>query len=235
MNRISFFKFFDRFKKGPSHQFLAAQLRKPSGFFARKVGDAMNKSNENLYDEAMKIMSLQADDIILEIGFGNGKMFPKIFAANNELSIYGLDYSKDMVRQAHKNNKAAVKAGKLKLHEGTSDHTPFPAHLFDKIFGINVIYFWDNPMEHLKEIQRILKSNGTFYAIIRDKEAMLAMPFTQYGFHIKETREWLDIFKNSGFTSVQIHTFDEPPLHFNGQLLQLKSHCMIASSPQKGE
>ncbi len=73
--------------------------------------------------------------------------------------------------------------GKLILQLGSSDKLPFADNSFDKVFCINVVYFWDEPQKHLQEISRVLKPGGKFYATIRTKESMELMPFTKYGFH----------------------------------------------------
>jgi SAM-dependent methyltransferase len=70
---------------------------------------------------------------------------------------------------------------------------------FDRIFCINVIYFWDDPAAHLREVRRVLKPGGTFTAVFRTRAAMVKMPFTQFGFAMYEqaglaggiARQWI--------------------------------------------
>ena len=178
MTKISFFNFLSQLRLGPTPEFLAKQLRKPTGFFSKKVGNTMNRANGVLYDFALETMGLQAGSEVLEIGFGNGKMFPKLFSKAPGIRVTGLDFSADMVKQARRNNAPLLQSGKLQIHEGASNCTPFPDNSFDKVFCINVLYFWDNPEEHLREVLRVLKPGGRFYPIIRSKESMLTMPFT---------------------------------------------------------
>ncbi len=227
MTKISFFKFLSRLGLGPSPKKLAAQLRRPSGFLAKKVGDSMNISNSALYDFALDTLQLADGDAILEIGFGNGKTFPRLFSRSPGIRVTGLDFSPDMVKQARRNNAALLQSGRLKLVEGVSNRMPFPDHQFDKIFCINVLYFWDNPQEHLREVRRVLKPGGTFYPFIRSKESMQTMPFTQFGFLVKEEKEWLEEIRKAGF-EVEVLRFSEPEFEFNGQVLRLQSLCLKA-------
>lgn len=37
---------------------------------------------------------------------------------------------------------------------------PYPDERFNKVFTVNTIYFWNNPIEDLKEIRRVLKTDG---------------------------------------------------------------------------
>lgn len=75
-----------------------------------------------------------------------------------------------MVAMAIKNNQSLTRAGKLNLQLGSSDNLPFGNDSFDKVFCINVIYFWDQPEKHLSEVHRVLKPSGQFFAAIRSKE-----------------------------------------------------------------
>ena len=207
---------------------MAKQLRRPSGMMGGKVGSMMNKANEFLYDFTLGVMQPANNDAILEIGFGNGKFFDKIFSKAEGLKVTGLDFSETMFNAAKENNKEAVAKGKLALQFGSSDKLPFANNCFDKIFCINVIYFWDNPIEHLKEIYRVLKPGGKFYATVRTKESMLKMPFTKYGFSFYETETWKVLLNEAGLTFIEEKPVNEPVVEFEGNKVSVQSLCVVA-------
>jgi len=101
---------------------MTKQLRKPSGLLAGKVSNKMNEVNEVIYDLTLGSMRLRDSDSVLEIGFGNGKFFDKLFSNGKNLKVSGIDYSKDMVKIARKNNHSSTKDGKLNLQFGSSDN-----------------------------------------------------------------------------------------------------------------
>lgn len=212
---------------------LAKQLRKPGGRLAKKVGKKMNESNESLYDFAIESMQLSDGDNILEVGFGNGKFFNKIFAKKNDLKISGLDYSADMINEARATNQQNINSGKLTLRYGNSDKIPFPANSFDKVFCINVVYFWEDPSKHLREIYRVLKPGCKFYSVLRAKETMMQMPFTKFGFNIYSQEEWETIMKNNGFNIDAVQKITEPPLKFENKAYQNYSFCFIAEKSSR--
>jgi len=207
---------------------LAKQLRKPSGRMAKRVGKKMNESNSPLYDFALDAMQLAEGDNILEIGFGNGKFFDKIFSRKNNLKISGLDYSAEMVNEARSNNQDAISAGYLTMRYGNSDKIPFPDNNFDKVFCINVVYFWDQPEKHLQEIHRVLKPGGKFYSVLSAKETMMKLPFTKYGFARYSQDEWESILKNNHFNMSEVKKLAEPELKFGDKTYQNQSLCFIA-------
>ena len=207
---------------------MAKQLRRPNGTMGSKVGTIMNKANEFLYDATLDVMQPSANQSLLEIGFGNGKFFDKFFSKAASLKITGLDFSETMYNAAKVNNKLSIDSGKLSLHFGSSTAMPFADNSFDKIFCINVIYFWDKPNQHLQEIYRVLKPGGRFYATVRTKESMLRMPFTKYGFTFYETEKWKTQLTDAGLTFLEERTFDEPVIDFNGEKLLVQSLSVVA-------
>ncbi len=219
-----FKKFFQRLK----FKMMAKQLRRPSGAMGGKVGNMMNKANGFLYDFTLGVMQPAGNESILEIGFGNGKLFDKIFSAAEGLQVTGLDFSEAMFNAATENNKASIASGKLTLHFGSSDKLPFADNSFDKIFCINVIYFWDEPQQHLQEMYRVLKPCGRFYATVRTKESMLKMPFTKYGFSFYETDNWKALLNKASLTFIEERPIDEPLVEFEGSKVSVQSVCAVA-------
>jgi len=212
---------------------IAKQLRKPSGILASKVGNNMNKTNSYLYDFTIKEMQLNDNDTVLEIGFGNGKFFDKLFSAANNLKISGLDFSPEMVKEAFFNNPYTSTTGQLNLQVGSSDKMPFADNSFDTIFCINVIYFWEKPAAHLKEIYRVLKPGGRFYTSIRTKETILQMPFAKYGFTIYTQDEWVSMLESNHlhFANTQ-KTINETDMVFNKQHFKVASLCIVTEKKE---
>jgi ubiquinone/menaquinone biosynthesis C-methylase UbiE len=217
------------FIKSYFSKIIAKQLRRPSGILAGKVGKKMNKTNGFLYHFTIKAMNLKDNESILEIGFGNGIFFDGIFSKANNLKISGLDFSPEMVKVATANNPATTNSGKLSLRLGSSDNIPFPDDSFDKVFCINVIYFWEHPAEHLKEIYRVLKPGGTFYTSIRKKESLVQMPFAKYGFNIYTQDEWIKMLEAHRLHFVHTtKTENEPDAKFDEKLYKMESLCIVA-------
>jgi SAM-dependent methyltransferase len=60
------------------------------------------------------------------------------------------------------------------LYEGKK--LPFEDETFDKIFTVNTVYFWENPVEFLNEIYRVLKDDGTFVLTFGQRDFMEKLP-----------------------------------------------------------
>jgi len=216
------------FRSEPEPKTIAQQLRQPSGDLAEEVGYKMNEANKPLYDVVIDLIEPKDNDRILEIGFGNGKFFDKLFSNVNGLKVAGIDYSKEMVEAAKENNSAPITSGRLDLQWGCSDALPYDDQFFDKVFCNMVIYFWDEPEPHLQEIHRVLKSGGRFYTGMRTRESMLNFPFVQFGFNLYKVEEWKEILIENGFSLLKTTSRLDPKMEFNGSELRLESCCVVA-------
>lgn len=215
--------------KGPTPQQMAAQLRKPHGMMARKVGERMNAANRSLYEGAWNALELLDGMSVLEIGFGNGLFFRDLSRQANGLKVNGLDLSKEMVDQATARNADLIASGALSLEQGPSDRMPFVDASFDRIFCINVVYFWDDPAPHLCEVRRVLKSGGTFTAILRRRSSMEKLPFAPFGFTMYEQADWEGVLRANGFTPARTITLQDAEVEYEGKKYAPESLVIVAT------
>ena len=210
---------------------LARQLRQPSGKLGEAVGKKMNESNSFLYDFVFDAMQIKDKQNILEIGYGNGMFFDKLFLRAKNLKISGIDFSSAMFKTAQKNNEEAIVSDILDLRFGDCEVLPFNNDSFDKVFCINVVYFWEKPFDNLMEIHRVLKPGGKFYTGIRDKESMKKMPFTEFGFTMYDEEDWKIQLVRNLFKFEETLSTEEPAIEFNGDYFSPKSLCIVAHKP----
>lgn len=225
---MDLFTFLRTLFKGPTPAMMAAQLRKPTGAPAGKVGKRMNEVNQLLYEVVLDQLRLPPAAHVLELGFGNGSTTLPLFTLATDLHYTGLDYSPAMVKAAGHTLATHIAAGRAVLHHGSSDHMPFADATFDVVFGLNTIYFWDHLDAHLNEIKRVLKPGGRFVAGYRDRTSMLALPFTQHGFNLYEPMEWETELQKAGFVQVRTIVTEEPERAYEGKLFKVRSCCTSA-------
>ncbi|MFM9951547.1 MAG: class I SAM-dependent methyltransferase [Saprospiraceae bacterium] len=206
---------------------MAKQLRLPSGLLAKLTGNRMNQSNELLYHLTLENLKIKDGDRILEIGFGNGKFFSKLNAKAKNLKITGIDHSPEMVAEAVRINKNLHKSGTMNVIVGSSDAMPFDTESFDKIFCINVIYFWEDPALHLKEILRVLKPGGYFCTGFRPKENLSKFPFAKFGFTLYTAEEWKNLIEENGFQFIKLENGKELEKKMNQVNTPFESLCLV--------
>ena len=143
-------------------QFLRAQFGRPTGFWGSIAGKimALTPSNQDRIHWTISLLDIRPDDRLLEIGFGPGFAIELVSKIASEGFIAGVDHSEVMVRQAGKRNARAIRDGKVVLRHGSVPNLPKFNEPFDKIFTINSIHFWNEPIDCLKELRKLLRPGG---------------------------------------------------------------------------
>ena len=104
-----------------------------------------------------------------------------------------------MVSEAKALNSEWIASGKASFVLSNADKLPFDDHSFDKIFTVNTIYFWQNPLEYAREVGRVLKLNGTFCLALANKSFMEKLPFTTFGFQLYDPETARKLMEDAGF------------------------------------
>ncbi len=148
--------------RGSIRKFLRAQFGSPSGFWGNIVGQIMarSSSNQDRLRWTLSLLHLQPTDRVLEIGFGPGMAINLASKIATDGFVAGVDHSEVMVRQATGRNAKGIQSKKVALHLGSASNLPTFAEPFDKIFTINSIHFWNNPVDCLKSLRELLKPGG---------------------------------------------------------------------------
>jgi ubiquinone/menaquinone biosynthesis C-methylase UbiE len=143
-------------------RFLRDQFGRPSGLVGSLFGKimALRPSNKERGEWTISLLQIKPNDRLLEIGFGPGFAIERAFKTASPAFIAGVDHSDVMVRQAGARNAEALRAGKLELHLGSASQLPKFKEKFDKIYTINSIHFWTEPVECLKNMRAMLKPGG---------------------------------------------------------------------------
>jgi len=186
----------------------ASQAKKPHGVFGYLMGKIYKRDNEHHNDWVIGQLNIKFDEKILEIGFGTGESIFKI-AQQFQAQVFGVDISPIMFKKANKLNKENIKNGKVELKLGSVPPLPYEDEFFDKVFAVFVIYFWDDPMEALKEIYRVLKVGGLVGLYLTTKEVLEQVPYYENKiFNSYTPEELIDFYGKAGFRDVKIDYSD---------------------------
>jgi len=182
--------------------FFSEQARRPGGLFGRMVMSIVfDKGNAFLNDFVSELMSVQADDRIIEIGFGTGKLIYKMAQQIDKGLIEGVDFSKVMVSIAQKRNKKNIAKGMVKIFEGNSDKMAYEKEKFSKACSVNTLYFWPAPVHTAEKIADILEPNGKLILAFEDIEQLKQRNLNQEVFHIYSKDEVQNLLINAGFSN----------------------------------
>jgi trans-aconitate methyltransferase len=198
--------------------YIAGQFRKPSGLIGKFISKKMQDGNRRDYDWMLSIMNFDNAKNILEIGYGTGVVISEIAHKYPDVQLYGIDFSKVMFSKAKINCLQFLESGKMKLNFG--DILEYlPEVKFDVIYGINVIYFWNDLDVYFRKSYQMLNENGLLYLYMADA-GCLGKYFVGRTdvFNRRQVEEVLVVFKRCGFSDCKAET-----ANLNGKLC----HCFV--------
>ena len=121
---------------------------------------AHTPSNGERIHWVVSLLDIRPQDRVLEIGFGPGLAIEQVSRIASSGFVAGFDHSEVMLRQAAKRNAKAIRDGKVALGLASVTNLPDFDEPFDKIFTINSIHFWVNPVDCLKDLRKLLRPGG---------------------------------------------------------------------------
>lgn len=182
---------------------VAAQLRKPENENGLATAARMEQNNGGMISETIKALHIEDNNTVLELGFGNGAHVKQIMHAAENVNYTGADISQTMVTLAGEINNEFVAAANASFTLTNGQSLPYNDNSFDKIFTVNTLYFWEQPLEYAKEIFRVLQTGGKFCLCFADANFMHQLPFVQYGFTLYSLQQATDLLTQAGFTGIQ--------------------------------
>lgn len=189
------------------NRYIARQFGKPKGFGGRIVTAIMNRQNHPLYEETNRLLSLNDDESILDIGCGNGYVL-EMLAKQYDCHFAGIDISKSILLAASKRNQRFVKNGQMSFGCFGADKMVFADAVFDKAYTINTVYFWEDLTNTMTEIKRVLKPGGVFINTIYTNETLSRFSHTQFGYRRFEKEQLTGVAQAAGFGTEVVSILD---------------------------
>jgi len=190
-------------------QQLARQLSNPEGEFGLELAKEMGQTNLGMTKSAIHALGLKPGDRILEIGHGNAAHLEYLLSLSGEISYTGLEISKTMHQEAKALNSHLAKDEMIRFCRYEGEKIPFEDDSFTKIFTVNTVYFWADPLAFAKEISRVLHPEGRFALAFAQREFMKNLPFTRFGFQLYTTEDLIVLLEKSGMKMENAEDFQE--------------------------
>jgi cyclopropane fatty-acyl-phospholipid synthase-like methyltransferase len=162
----------------------------------------LTKKNHSKYLTIVKDMDIQSDNRLLEIGYGPGVGIHMIAQSCESCIVHGVDFSTLMYKKASKYNKAFIDDGKVKLQYGDFLDIPIAQYQYDKIFCLNVIYFWDELDKPFKKTCSLLNANGVFYIYMMKADSLIKKKAPDSVFNKYTIEQVVDALRLAGFSKI---------------------------------
>ncbi len=150
---------------------IVSQFRHPRGLLGRVAGAILAGRGSNLVRNrwTVDLIDPMSGELVLEVGCGPGVAL-ELCLSRASVKAVGVDHSQLMIAQAGRRNRAAARARRLRLIEGTIETVPASMGPFDKAFSINVIQFVDQAA-FVARAKALLKPGGLFATTYQPRHA----------------------------------------------------------------
>jgi len=153
----------DRFLRWWARHGGVAQFHRPTGFPGYLAGWIMGRRPSNVARNrwAASLLDVQPAERVIEFGCGPGVAVAALSARAAQGLVVGVDHSPVMIRQARRRNRAAVRAGRVRLiHSPVQGLALDDDGPFDAALAVNTLGMWPDPAARLREIARLLRPGG---------------------------------------------------------------------------
>jgi SAM-dependent methyltransferase len=195
---------------------VARQFGNPTGAPGRVAGWVMGRRTSNVQRSrwAVDLLDLRPGERLLEVGCGPGVAIAA--AATRGGTVVGVDRSKVMIGQARRRNRRAVRDGRVALFVAPVERLPAFDVPFDGVLAVNTVGHWDDPIDGLAALKRVLRSGGRIAVAAQPRSAGASAADSRAA--ADETARLLGAV---GFADVQIETLDLVP----------PAVCALATNP----
>ena len=123
--------------------------RKPQGFGGKLMAKMMNSGHAKVSQWGFSNISAKPDAKVLDVGCGGGANIATWLDKCRNGHVTGLDYSE-------------VSVAECRVLQGDVSAIPFSDEVFDYVSAFETVYFWPGLKKCFSEVNRVLKSGGTF-------------------------------------------------------------------------
>lgn len=119
------------------------------------------QASENLYDLITDQLELNHDDVVLEVGSGQGYGSVRTFQKAMPKEFFGIDLTLEQVIRARWAHRVLLQNHKnLHFENASADSTPFPDQYFTKIYSVEAMQCFPSLEQFALEAWRILARGG---------------------------------------------------------------------------
>jgi SAM-dependent methyltransferase len=121
-------------------------------------------------------------------------------------TVYGVDQSGVMLRQATRRNAAAVRAGRVRLVRATVERLPEIGEPLDAVLAVNSLGFWTDPALRLGDLHARLRPGGRIAVASQPR-----CPGATAATTAQAAAEIENLLRQAGFSRMRTETLDLTP------------------------
>jgi SAM-dependent methyltransferase len=186
-----------------------AQFHQPTGAVGHVAGWVMGRRSSNVARNrwAVGLLDVQPTDRVIELGCGPGVAIAALTSRATRGLVVGVDHSQVMIRQASRRNRAAIRAGRVRLIHAPVQSMSVSDGPFDAALAVNTAGMWPDPPARLRELAGLLRPGGRIALVSQPR-----CPGATAATSAAAARELAGLLTEAGFERLRTDTLDlDPP------------------------
>lgn len=136
------------------------QLAHPRGVLAPATGFMLNIVNRPINRWAISSLELMGSEYVLDVGFGGGVGLDLTRPLLPSGQLVGVDVSDEMVERVARRLELDAAGDNVRVLRADVSALPFADASFDRVYSVNSVFFWPDPVAGIAEIHRVLRPEG---------------------------------------------------------------------------
>ena len=187
-----------------------AQFHQPTGAVGHVAGWVMGRRSSNVARNrwAVRLLDVQPADRVIELGCGPGVAIAALASRATRGLVVGVDHSQVMIRQASRRNRAAIRAGRVRLIHAPVQSMSVTGGPFDAALAVNTAGMWPDPPARLRELAGLLRPGGRIALVSQPR-----CPGATAATSAAAAKELAGLLTEAGFERLRTDTLDlDPPV-----------------------
>jgi len=187
-----------------------AQFHQPTGPVGHVAGWVMGRRSSNVARNrwAAGLLDVQPADRVIELGCGPGVAIAALASRATRGLVVGVDHSQVMIRQASRRNRAAIRAGRVRLIHAPVQSMSVTGGPFDAALAVNTAGMWPDPPARLRELAGLLRPGGRIALVSQPR-----CPGATAATSAAAAKELAGLLTEAGFERLRTDTLDlDPPV-----------------------
>lgn len=188
------------------------QLRVEFNEWARAgKGDSMERGHRPVGEQAIARMNVPSDAEVLDVGCGSGWAARLLASQTVNGHVVGIDVSDEMIRVAREQSSDF---SNVEFQVASAEQLPFPDDSFSHAFSMESLYYYDDIVKALSEIQRVLRPRGRFVTVVdlyqENSPTHQWIETLKVPVQLLSIEEYRSMFQQAGFRNVRDERLFDP-------------------------
>ena len=138
---------------------IESQFSQPKGTLGKLAGWFMAKENKTLNQWTLSFLNIKENERVLEIGSGPGSAVKELLKYKS-CEVYAIDPSEAMVETTLRRLQKLRIDNQVCMIHGKASEVENMSLPFDKVYSINNMTYWENPVQTLQYLNKHMRPSG---------------------------------------------------------------------------